>query len=131
MRNNKSRQISRRKRRIRGKIFGTKDKPRLSVFRSNNHISAQIIDDEKGATLIAAGDNEMVLSVKKSKSPESKTQGSYESRKMKIAFEVGSLLAKKAGKKKIKKIVFDRGAYKYHGRVAALAKGARKGGLKF
>ncbi len=89
---------------------------RLSVFRSNLHIYAQIIDDQKGRTLVAASDSE--LKGKKLK-------------KAKKAEKVGELLAKKALEKNIKEVVFDRGSYQYHGRVKALAEGARKGGLVF
>lgn len=107
----------RRHRRIRAKIFGTSKIPRLSVFRSNYHISCQLIDDEKGTTLVAAHDKNLKLKAKKSK--------------VEIAKMVGKLLAKKAKEKGIEKIVFNRGGYKYHGRVRALAEGAREGGLKF
>lgn len=109
---------NKRKKRVRAKILGTKDRPRLSVYRSNKYIYAQISDDEKQATLLAVSDKE--ISDKASKSS-----------KVERAKLVGELLAKKALKKKIKKIVFDRGGYKYHGRVKALADGARKGGLVF
>jgi large subunit ribosomal protein L18 len=108
----------RRKKRIRAKIFGTKDKPRLSVFRSAKHIYAQLIDDEKNKTLVSASDLELKKSRKKLK-------------KIEKAKEVGKLIAKKAQNLKIEKVVFDRGGYKYHGRVKALAEGAREGGLKF
>jgi len=115
----------RRHRRIRAKIFGTADRPRLCVFRSHNHIYAQLIDDEKGRTILSAGDFELKKS--KSKTKDNKRQ----SKKTEVAFEVGELIAKKAQEKKIQKVVFDRGGYRYHGRVKALAEGARKGGLKF
>lgn len=88
--------------------------PRLSVFRSNKFTYAQIIDDEKGQTLASASDL------------QAKEPG-----KLKRAKEVGEILAQKALKKGIKKVVFDRGSYKYHGRVQALAEGAREGGLEF
>jgi len=106
----------RRHKRVRAKIFGTKEKPRLCVFRSAKHIYAQLIDDEKGKTLAAASDQE----IKKGKKS-----------KIEIAKAVGKLIAKKALEKKIEKVVFDRGGYQYHGRVKALAEGAREGGLKF
>lgn len=102
----KNRRLKRHKR-IRAKIKGTAEVPRLCVFRSNKHIYAQLIDDEKGKTLLMAKD------VKSA------------------ALNVGKLLAKKAIEKKIKKVVFDRGGYKYHGQVKALAEGAREQGLKF
>lgn len=108
----------RRHKRVRAKIFGTARCPRLSVFRSAKHIYAQLIDDEKGEILVAASD----LEFKKPKSKKSKVDK---------AKEVGRLIAKKASAKKIEKVVFDRGGYKYHGRVRALAEGAREGGLRF
>lgn len=99
---------------IRKKIKGTKEQPRVSVFRSGKHIYAQIIDDQIGKTLVAASD------LKMAKEPKSKK-----------AYEVGKQLAEKALKIKIKKVVFDRGGFLYHGRVAEVSKGAREGGLKF
>lgn len=107
----------RRHKRIRAKIFGTKERPRFCVFRSAKHIYAQLIDDEKGHTLAAASD----LELKESKGKTKKEK----------AFAVGQLIAEKALKKKIEVVVFDRGGYAYHGRVKSLAEGARKGGLKF
>ncbi len=104
----------RRRAKVRGRIFGTAKCPRLSVFRSGKHIYAQLVDDKKGETLIAACDLDFKNGSKVDK-----------------AFRVGEELAKKANKEKIKKIIFDRGGYKYHGRVKAVAEGARKGGLKF
>ncbi len=106
----------RRHKRVRAKIFGTVKVPRLCVFRSANHIYAQLIDDEKGKTLLSASD----LEIKKRKE-----------KKAALAVEVGRLIAKKAIEKKINKVIFDRGGYKYHGRVKALAGGAREGGLLF
>src|SRR3989344_27990 len=108
----------RKKKSIRAKIFGTKMRPRLSVYRSNRYIYAQIINDEQGATLVAISTKE-------------KEEGSKKDTKLEVAEAVGQQLAKKALKKKIKKIAFDRNGYKYHGRVKSLAEGARKGGLKF
>ena len=90
--------------------------PRLCVFRSNKHIYGQLIDDEKGKTLLVAKD----LEIKKP------SKG-----RIILAKEVGKLLAQKAVEKKYKKVVFDRGGYRYHGRVKALAEGAREEGLKF
>lgn len=98
----------------RKRISGTSDRSRLSVFRSGKHIYAQVIDDSSGRTLVAEND----LKYKSSK----KTQRAY---------EVGKKLAEKAAKKKIKTVVFDRGGFKYQGRVAQLARGTREGGLKF
>lgn len=106
-----------RKKRVRGKILGTKDRPRLTVFRSNSYIYTQIIDDEAGKTLVFASS----LLLKKNK----------EESKIDIAFKVGENLSKQAKDKKIKDVVFDRRGYRYHGRVKALAEGARKGGLNF
>lgn len=109
--------------RVRAKISGTEKRPRLCVFRSNKHIYASLIDDEKHQTLLVASDKE----VKKIKSEkENKMSG-----KIAISYKVGELIAQKALKNKIETIVFDRGGYKYHGRVKSLADGARKGGLKF
>ncbi|KPJ71528.1 50S ribosomal protein L18, partial [Parcubacteria bacterium DG_74_3] len=109
----------RRQKRVRAKIFGTKEKPRLCVFRSNKHISAQLIDDKKGYTLVVASD----LEIKKPKIQDKKTvlekdnKEDKRSGKVALAYQVGRLIAEKADKKKITKVVFDRGGYKYHGRV--------------
>lgn len=103
-----------RKRRIRAKVQGTSARPRLSVYRSLTQLTAQVIDDATGKTLFAA-------STKEAKAKMT-TEG---------AKKVGELLAKKAKDAGITSIVFDRNAYKYHGRVKALADGAREGGLKF
>jgi large subunit ribosomal protein L18 len=112
-----SRQLrERRHRRIRGKIAGTADRPRLAVFRSNLGISAQLIDDQAGKTLAAASWQGL-----------SKFKGS----KTDQAKEVGKLLAEDAKAAGIESCVFDRGGYLYHGRVKALAEGAREGGLTF
>lgn len=104
----------RRKRRVRAKISGTAERPRLSVFRSNSHIYAQLIDDVTGATLVQASD----IKSKKGNKTESATT-------------VGKTIAEAAKKAKITECVFDRNGYKYHGRVKALAEGAREGGLQF
>ena len=103
--------------RVRGKISGTPECPRLNVFRSNANIYAQIIDDVNGVTLVAANTLE--------KGFEGAT-GNAEAAK-----KVGAVLAERAKEKGIEKVVFDRGGYVYHGRVAALAEGAREAGLKF
>jgi len=103
-----------RHRRVRAKVVGTKDKPRLSVFRSNKHIFLQLIDDRSGKTLVSESD----LKLKK------------KTTKTEIAREVGKKLAESAKLKKIKNVVFDRGGYKYHGRIKAAAEGAKEGGLK-
>ncbi|MCD6528369.1 50S ribosomal protein L18 [bacterium] len=109
----------RRHKRIRAKIKGDSLRPRLCVFRSNKHIYAQLIDDTQGKTIVSASDLELKESEKKNK------------RKLAVAHEVGKLIAKKAIEKNIKKVVFDRAGYKYHGRVKAVAEGAREGGLCF
>ena len=103
--------------RVRGKISGTPERPRLNVFRSNANIYAQIIDDVNGVTLVAANTLE--------KEFEGAT-GNCEAAK-----KVGLALAERAKAKGIDKVVFDRGGYVYHGRIAALADGAREGGLEF
>ena len=110
--NNQLRQ--RRKKRVRAKIFGTDSQPRLSVFVSNQHLYTQLINDEKGITLVSASDLEI------------KEKG----KKVEIAKAVGKLLAEKALKKNIKEAVFDRGSSRYHGRVRAVAEGARQASLK-
>ncbi len=133
---------NRRHKRVRSKIKGTADIPRLCLFKSNNHIYAQLINDDKGSVLIAVSDltvglkNKGEKSVKKSKAKEGegKGEGGDEKKMTKgvsLAYEMGEIMAGKAKEIKIKKIVFDRGGYKYHGRVKALAEGARKGGLEF
>ena len=106
-----------RHKRVRGKISGTPERPRLAVYRSNAHISAQIIDDVNGVTLVSANTYE--------KSFEGTTSNKEAARK------VGNTLAKRALEKGISAVVFDRGGYIYHGRVSELAEGAREGGLKF
>ena len=117
--NKTSKKLNREKRhrKVRAKINGTQDKPRLCIFRSNKHIYAQIIDDDKGFTIVFASD----LEVKDSKKVE----------KINLAQKVGELIANKAKDKKITKVVFDRGGFKYHGRVKSLADAARKQGLEF
>jgi large subunit ribosomal protein L18 len=113
----------RRRKRVRGKISGSSERLRLCVFRSNAHIYAQIINDEDGHTLVAAStlDREM------------RSPGSEADAKAKVAqaTEVGKLLASRAKEKGLSKVVFDRAGYLYHGRVKALADGAREGGLEF
>ncbi len=109
--------------RIRKKILGTAARPRLNVYRSVNHIYAQVIDDTKGATIVAAASIEKGKGVKGEKRP---TGGNLSSAK-----EVGKLIAERAKQKGIDRVVFDRGGYLYHGRIKALADAARAGGLKF
>lgn len=117
----------RRHRRVRKKIFGTPERPRLCVFRSKKHIYAQIIDDTIGHTLVACSSLTPEI---REKIKELKEKGEIKN-KVDIAFIVGEYLAKRALEKGITKVAFDRGGYKYHGRVKALAEGARKGGLEF
>lgn len=109
-----------RKERVRRKIFGTKTRPRLSIYRSLNHIYAQIIDDSVGKTLVAS--SSLDASIKK----ELKAGSNCKAAQM-----VGQSIAQKAVKLEIKKVVFDRGGRLFHGRVKALADGARLGGLEF
>jgi large subunit ribosomal protein L18 len=105
------------RRRKRTGVFGTEDKPRLSVFRSNKYIYAQIINDREGITLVTIDDE---------------TKGAHEGKsKSEAAFELGKSLAERALDKNIETVVFDKGPYKYHGRVRKFAEGAREGGLKF
>ena len=106
-----------RHKRVRGKISGTAARPRLNVFRSTNHIYAQLIDDVKGVTLAAASTLDKEFDG---------NGGNKEAAK-----KVGELIAKRAAEKGISEVVFDRGGYIFHGRVKELAEGAREGGLKF
>ena len=106
-----------RHKRVRGKIHGTAECPRLNVFRSLKHIYAQLIDDDKGVTLVSASTAEKGFE---------EYGGNVEAAK-----KVGKALAERAAAKNIDKCVFDRGGYIYHGRVQGLAEGAREGGLKF
>lgn len=111
-------QAIKRKKRVRAKLSGSSKRPRLSVFRSNKAIYAQFIDDAKSVTLFSLSDK----ALKKKAKGKTKTEKAY---------MVGEEIAKKAKAKGIRSVVFDRSAYKYHGRVKAVAEGARKGGLKF
>lgn len=108
----------RRHLRVRKKVVGTPERPRLVVFRSSKHIYAQIVDDQRGVTLAGAADT---------------SEGVQVEGKGKVArsFALGRLIATKAKEKGIVKVVFDRGGYQYHGRVKALVEGARAGGLQF
>lgn len=132
----------RRKKRIRKNVTGSASRPRLSVFRSNQHIYAQIINDAKGETLVSVNDFAFKESKKKKKQESAAKEKTLKSTKKDkvsegkfakkvLADMVGQELAKKAVSKKIKKIVFDRSGYRYHGIVKALAEAARKGGLEF
>lgn len=119
---NKSRNEMRKRRhmRVRRKVQGSQDRPRLNVYRSLSHIYAQLIDDGQGRTLVAAStlDGELSAEVK----GKNKTEQ---------AALVGTLIAKRGKDKGIKSVLFDRGGYRYHGRVKALAEAAREGGLEF
>ena len=113
---NKRIQANRRAARTRAKIYGTAKRPRLTVKRSLSHIDAQLVNDEVGRTIVSASDLELTAPA-----------GS----KVERARSVGELLAQKAVAQKIETVIFDRGSYKYHGRVRALAEGARQAGLAF
>lgn len=106
------------KRRIRATVVGTTERPRVTVFRSNKEIYAQIIDDSKGTTLLSASSREKALA-------------GVKGTKTDVASAVGKSLAEKAKAAGIENVTFDRNGYLYHGRVKALAEGAREGGLKF
>jgi len=126
----------RRRGRVRAKMSGTSKCPRLSVFRSNKGMYLQLIDDEKGKTLVSAHSEEIKKKDKSADLPAVQDFGRrgtkvMAGKKVAIGFELGKLIAKKALDKKVKQVVFDRGGYKYHGRVKAVADGAREGGLKF
>ena len=114
---NKVKRKIKRQIRVRSKIVGTKDKPRLSVYRSNRFIYAQLIDDQNGETILGVSEKNLdnIKVIKKTE----------------LARALGLFLAKKAIDKKIKRVVFDRGSYAYHGRVSSVAQGAREGGLEF
>jgi large subunit ribosomal protein L18 len=117
-----TREVARQKRkaRVRTRIFGTEQRPRLSVFRSAKHIYAQIVVDSTGTTILAAS----------TLSPE--LRGEVEGlKKSEAAKKVGELLGKKAAEKNIRRVIFDRNGFLYHGRVKALAEGARESGLEF
>lgn len=113
----RSAQRERRHARVRAKISGTAERPRLCVFRSNNNLYVQIIDDVAANTLVQASTLDKEVSIKHSNKEAAK--------------EVGTLIAKRALEKNIKEVVFDRGGYIYHGVVKELAEAAREGGLKF
>lgn len=112
----KNEKKQRRHNRVRAKISGTTLRPRLSVFRSNNGMVLQLIDDQDGKTIASAYSKEI---------------NNKNAKKIEVAGELGRLIAKKAKDMKIDTVVFDRGSYKYHGRVKAVADGAREGGLNF
>jgi len=116
----KNEQRDRRSRRTRSRVHGTAERPRLSVFRSSQHIYAQVINDDTGTTLAAVSSLTKAL------------EGALgEATKTDAAKKVGEAIAKACTEKGLKKVVFDRGGYQYHGRVSALADAARKAGLEF
>jgi large subunit ribosomal protein L18 len=119
--NGKMRRVVRHKR-LRSKISGTAERPRLAVYRSISHIYAQLIDDVEGSTIAAASSLENELKDK----DKDKDSG-----KISISKVVGESIGRRASEKGISEIVFDRGGYKYHGRIKAVAEGAREAGLKF
>jgi len=112
--------IAKKHRRVRKKVFGTPERPRLAVYKSLKHMHAQIIDDTKGVTLVSASTVEKEI--------REKVKGLRKSEAAKL---LGEIIAKRAIEKGIEKVVFDRGGFIYHGRVKALADGAREGGLQF
>ena len=129
---NKQGQQQRRQRRVRAKARGIADRPRLCVFRSNNHIYVQLIGSDNASVLASSNDLEVdkksALFLQK-KGVEKKEN--IKSNNSLLAYAVGKLIAQKSLAKKIEEVTFDRGAYKYHGVIKALAEGARDGGLKF
>ena len=114
---NKNDRKLRRQKRVRLKIRGTEERPRLSVFRSNKFTYAQLINDEKAITLVGVSEKNLDKKVDSKKSERAKA--------------IGTILAEKAKAQKIKKVVFDRGSYAYRGRISSVADGAREGGLEF
>jgi len=123
MNKKQSKQLHRamRHKRVRAKIIGTSERPRVSVFKSNRHIFVQFINDVLGKTILSSKSSK-IFSKLKSKAKSGKTE---------ISRKIGEMLADKAKKAGISEVLFDRGGYKYHGRVKALADGLRKGGIKF
>ncbi len=121
--NSKQQKRSTRRRKIRSTITGTETKPRLSVFRSNTGMYLQLINDVKGVTMASAHSREIKLKPQK---PDGKMSPG-----LMVGFELGKSIAEKAKSMNINEIVFDRGGYRYHGRVRAVAEGVRAGGLKF
>ncbi|MCY3849770.1 MAG: 50S ribosomal protein L18 [Acidimicrobiaceae bacterium] len=131
----KKRRLDRRRRhyRIRRTLRGTAQRPRLAVYRSNRHISAQIIDDSVGSTLVSAASTEQELRPKTTGSAKSRTTttSTGANSSVETAGKVGAALAERAKAAGVETVVFDRGGFRYHGQVAALADAAREGGLKF
>ena len=132
----------RRHQRVRKRLSGTTARPRLAVFRSGNQIYAQVIDDQRGRTLVAASsrDDDFAaavegvptdLGITEENPSASAIKGLTQNRRVRQSYAVGLLIAQRAKAQGIERVVFDRGGYIYHGRVAALAEGARRGGLDF
>lgn len=122
LKRSRSVQRSKRHRRIRKRLLGTAERPRLVVFRSLRNIEGQVVDDNASRTIVGASTLAEELRG---------FEGKSDNPKVEAAFEAGKLLAKKAKEAGVEKVIFDRGGYKYHGRVKAFAEGARKGGLDF
>ena len=129
--NSKNENRKKRHRSIRKRISGSMDRPRLAVFRSTRHIYAQVIDDLSKKTLASVSDTAAVAGEAGGAAGESGAGGDTKGKKRERAKQVGVAIAKKCLEKGIDKVVFDRAGYKYHGRVSALADGAREAGLKF
>jgi len=121
--NTKKKQLNRIKRhkRVRVKIMGTKERPRVAVFKSNQYIYAQVIDDKVGKTLMSISDYG---------GKKAKTKTKTKDKKSEVAFKMGELLAEKIKKEGITEVVFDRGGFKFHGRIKSVADGLIKGGVK-
>ena len=116
----KTKKHERRKRHVRKRVYGVSERPRLTVFRSVRHLYAQIVDDDAGRTLVAAGSRDKELAGKVAGKGNASEAG-----------EVGAVLAKKATDMGIRQVVFDRNGYRFHGRVKALAEAVREGGVSF
>ncbi|MFA5128910.1 MAG: 50S ribosomal protein L18 [Patescibacteria group bacterium] len=130
----KEKKRARRQSRVRAKIFGDQKRPRLAVFRSDKHISAQLIDDVNSKTLASASDfalGKKAVGKNKRVVPVAPKNLGDKTNKVAIAFEIGKLIAEKAKKLGIETVIFDRGGFAYHGRIKAVADGAREGGIKF
>ncbi len=127
---------ARRHARIQRKLRGTAERPRLVVYRSLRHVEAQLVDDDRGVTLLGVSTRAPAVRAakgegEKGKKGEKGEKGDERSAKVAASFEAGRLLAERAREAGVEQVVFDRGGFRYHGRVKALADGARKGGLRF
>ncbi|MEI6221770.1 MAG: 50S ribosomal protein L18 [bacterium] len=127
--------LSRRRKRVRSTIIGTAERPRVSVYRSLNHIYIQLIDDSKGETLVSGSTHELKSATKAAPAKATEENGAKKAisttGKVVKSKQIGLLVAEKAKQKKIKDVVFDRGGRLYHGRIKSVAEGLREGGLKF